>query len=240
MRARLAIAAVGLAALIGVAAADRAQLDSARSARDIIAEKLEPRRDRARGRLLALYRSSSVARSIFDPEHRWRRARARADLIRVLRRDLAELDALETELSWVRDAASDLGGPTPEAPRPAVLRPVVNAPVVSGFGPYEVSRRVRAVRSGVVLETTSNASIRAPVAGRIVYSGEVAGLGQAAVIESDGHWITMGPLALERALGSEVTTGERIGRTAGTRLRLELRRIDSRGGAPIDPRPLGD
>lgn len=228
-----------LAAIGAVAAAERpAQIETAESARRIIAEKIQPRVAQSRARLLALYRSSSVTRSIFDPENRWRRSRARADLIRVLRRDLGELEALENELAWVEDAARELEGPVAADGKPSLLRPVDGAPVLRGFGAFRPVPRVEAVRSGVVLQTTSGAAIRAPVAGRIVYSGEVAGLGLAAVIESEGFWITMGPLAPELPLGARVAEGERVGRTTETSLMLELRRIDSRGGAPIDPRPL--
>jgi septal ring factor EnvC (AmiA/AmiB activator) len=236
------VVVVGVA-VAASAAAERpttvtAQIESATNARDIIAEKIEPRRAQSRARVLALYRSSSAARSIFNPDNRWRRARARADLVRVLRRDLAELEALEGELRWVSRAAGELGKKVAAVPEPELLRPVDGAPVVLGFGAHHPAHRLQSVRSGVFLATTSAASIRAPVAGRIVYSGEVAGLGETAVIESEGHWITMGPLALERPLGAEVDRGEALGRPIGDRLFVELRRIDRRGGVPLDPRPF--
>jgi hypothetical protein len=43
---------------------------------------------------------------------------------------------------------------------------------------------------------------------------------------------------LARPLGAEVSRGDAIGRTGGVPLFVELRRIDRRGGVPIDPRPF--
>ena len=245
MSTRAAVAIAAIAAIAGgVAVAERPvespRVESAESARAIIAKKIEPRRVQSRARLLALYRSSSRVRPLFEPERRWHQARARADLIRVLRRDLGELSALENELVWVSKAAKELAPAIEERKKPRLLRPVANSPVKAGFGPYLSSRRIRSVRTGVVLTTTAASAIRAPVAGRIVYSGEVAGLGEAAVIESGGHWITCGPLNLQRPLGAEVRLGEVIGQTTENELFVELRRADSRGGLPIDPRPFAD
>ena len=239
MRARWLIAAAVVGASAIAVAGREAQIETAESARAIIAGKLEPRRTHSRARLLALYRASSITRSIFEPDSRWSRLRARADLIRVVRRDLAELEALERELAWVRAAARDLEDAPAGHPRPGLTRPVEGAAVISGFGPTRTGR-VTSVRQGVELAVEEAAPVRAPVSGTVVYSGPVANLGETVVIEHDGFWITLGPVALERPQGATVARGEVMGRTRTSRLYLELRRIDSRGGTPLDPQPFAD
>lgn len=237
--AAIAATAAGGAAVFG-AAGRSAEIEIAERARSIIAAKLEPRRAHSRARLLALYRASSITRSIFEPEARWRRLRARADLIRVVRRDLFELGALERELAWVQAAGSELGHQPEASPRPALLNPVAGAPVVSEFGTYEPAPGVTSVRRGIELGVARGAEVLSPAAGVLVYAGPVANLGETAVIESSGHWIVVGPVALARPQGARVGRGEVIARTRSDRLYLELRRVDSRGGVPQDPTPLAD
>lgn len=226
-RAVLGLALLGLggAALASESDARRAQLEVAAGAESVIADKIAPRRERLRARLGALYRASrdELERGLFDRRSRWRRARARADLIRIVRRDLSELRALERELELVRRARQELEAappPEPEVPEP-LLRPVAGAAEVEGPAGF------------AALAVEPGAAVRAPAAGAIVFRGEVAGLGTGVIVESEGRWILLGPLELE-VEGSRVERGEPLGRAAGERLLLEVRRVDSRGGTRVE------
>lgn len=231
-RAALALAlACGVGGAAAAAARRSAELEVAADAERVIADKIAPRRDRVRVRLRALYRASrdDLERGLFDPRRRWRRARARADLIQILRRDTGELRALEAELGKVAAARRRLeAAPAPADPdAPPLLRPVAGAAA-------EIAAPGR-----LSFEVERGAAVRAPAAGAVVYRGDIRGLGTGVIIESEDRWIVLGPLD-PAAVGGRVERGQNLGSAAAGHLLLEARTVDELGGAPIDPVPLAE
>jgi len=163
-------------------------------------------------------------------------------------RDIGELMDRIEDAGVIRDALIALPGPsirpaafgaalpddraTPggEAAPPAYRLPVVGD-VVTGFGELSESG-VRA--RGLTIATAPAATVVAPAAGRVAFSGPFRGYGQIVIIEHGGGWTTLiaqlGRLSAQ--VGDDVRQGDPVG-TAGPgkpRLIVELRRQDR----PID------
>ena len=107
----------------------------------------------------------------------------------------------------------------PRSPRVPPLWMPVTGPLVRGFdaraGPYGPGHR------GIDIAVPVGELVRAPVAGRVVFAGPVAGTNWVSLLVAPGMVVTLGPL-----LDATVTTG-------GVRLRAPVGRVGP--GHPLPP-----
>lgn len=117
-----------------------------------------------------------------------------------MRRSPFALCLLAVLLSCVSPAAADVG---------LILQPPVQGRIVRGFdapaSPYAAGHR------GVDVSGTAGTAVRAAAAGRIHFSGFVAGRGTVSIDHGNGWRTTYQPVSPGLAEGEVVTAGDRIG-----------------------------
>jgi septal ring factor EnvC (AmiA/AmiB activator) len=143
-----------------------------------------------------------------------------------------ELDALQGTRAFqeaLRARLASLPAPAPRPVNPPANdhRPVYTLPVrgrlVTGAG--ELSDAGVHAR-GLTFEAPADAPVIAPAAGRIVYARPFRAWGQVLIVDHGGGWTTtitnLRTLAVRE--GDRVGRGDALGRTAGGRVSVELRR----------------
>jgi murein hydrolase activator len=255
-----ALAALALAALGAMAGASRpgpsleeklaAELAALEKTRGLVAEKLGERDGDLRARVRALYK---LTRGGMAPL--WVDERARAELVqrraaarRLILRDLEERHKLREELAVVETGWERLSAEArllalataPVPSRRSLSRPVPGR-VLERFGPYrarelERGSRVRLLRRGLELRAHAGDVAVAPAAGRVVFAGELRGLGTTVVVDHGAGLVSVvAHLSVAHvATGTWVEKERPLGLPAGDRIYLELRRA----GRPIDPEPF--
>jgi septal ring factor EnvC (AmiA/AmiB activator) len=143
-----------------------------------------------------------------------------------------ELDALQGTRAFQEALRARLASLPPPALRPVNApaddrRPAYALPVqgrlVTGAG--ELSDAGVHAR-GLTFDTVADAPVVAPAPGRIVYARPFRSWGQVVIVDHGGGWTTtitnFGALAVRE--GDRVGRGDALGRTAGGRVSVELRR----------------
>ena len=224
-------------------AAELAALDKTRG---LVADKLEEREGDLRGRVRALYK---LTRGGMAPL--WVDERARAELVqrraaarRLILRDLEEHRKLRDELEAVDDGVTKLTAEArllalataPVPPRRSLARPVPGR-LLERFGPYrDRASRVKLLRRGIELRAHAGDVVVAPAAGKVVYAGELRGLGTTVILDHGAGLVSViGRLsAAHVATGTWVEKERPLGDPDGDRIYVELRRA----GRPVDPEPF--
>jgi septal ring factor EnvC (AmiA/AmiB activator) len=109
--------------------------------------------------------------------------------------------------------------------------------VLERFGPYrDGARGVRLTRRGIELRAHAGDVAVAPAAGRVVFAGELRGLGTTVVIDHGQQLVSVvaGLGRAHVAAGTWVEPERPLGDPARDRIYVELRRA----GRPIDPEPF--
>jgi len=218
---------------------------------DALSSAMVERRAHLRRRLGEMYRLSQggYVRLLLGAESPSDLFARRDAARRILRRDLAELEAVQGELSELHGLrerlregerrAAELAKearetvPTGLARKNALYRPVAGA-IVAGFGPYlDPETGLELSRDGVELAVKPLEPVRAPADGEVRSVGEAPGLGLAIVVDHGDGWATLlGRLASTKArVGQRVRAGERLGEAAGPTVHFQL----SQGGMWLDP-----
>ncbi len=246
MNSTLVVAAALLSLCARNAAAEDGEfareLRSIANADAIIAVKVDERRAELADTLARAYRSLRPRRDGAAVGFGSSRARARGWWRRLIRLRSHELRALEDELAKVRNNRASFERDEQRRfarPRRGSLRAPVKGAVVHRFGPYRHPSGARLRRRGMTFEVGSMATVVAPAAGRIRYSGPIRGLGSGVIVASDdGWWMVVGgvKVAAER-VGAAVEQGQELGPAISRRVYLEVR-VGPNGQAAVDPGPL--
>jgi len=246
-RERLIALAIGLALSAAphwVVAGDPsldAKLESIAAAESLIGEK-------AAERTADLHETMALASRLLRREGvQWMgrqelrvRPWTRGWLRRVLAIKRRELMALEAELEALRENREELLRDEQRGTRePTRLVRPVSGPVTHGYGTYRHrSSGARLFRSGVVLRTSTGASVVAPMAGVIRYVGVIRGLGVGVIVATEDGWlVVLGGVSDAGRVGEHVGAGDALGRATSSELYLEVR-VGDRGTRTIDPGPL--
>jgi septal ring factor EnvC (AmiA/AmiB activator) len=136
-------------------------------------------------------------------------------------------DALRARLAALPAPALRPVNPPTDARRPAYVLPVQGR-LVTGAG--ELSDAGVHAR-GLTFNAAADAPVVAPAPGRIVYARPFRSWGQVVIVDHGGGWTTTitNLTALAVREGDRVGRGDALGRAAGGRLSVELRR----NGTPI-------
>jgi septal ring factor EnvC (AmiA/AmiB activator) len=145
-------------------------------------------------------------------------------------RDLAALagtrafqDRLARRLAALPGPAPRPGDPPPDRPPPARYLLPVEGRLVTGTG--EISDSGVHAR-GLTFAAAAGGQAVAPRAGRVAFAGRVRGYGEVVIIDHGGGWTTtvtdLAGLAVRR--GDQVKARQPLGRTAGGKVDVELRK----------------
>jgi murein DD-endopeptidase MepM/ murein hydrolase activator NlpD len=151
----------------------------------------------------------------------------------------AELAALQTTSTQLSSFLYDLQAGQSRASHFDAQRPVPGV-ITSGYGPrYHPVLGYGRMHSGIDFRAGYGSPIQAAAPGRVVWSGERGGYGNAVVIDHGGQYATLYGHASELyvGVGEEVSTGDTIaaagatGLATGPHLHFEVRIL----GTPVDP-----
>lgn len=164
------------------------------------------------------------------------RIKSNKDAIAKLRREAQALEKLIADLRKALEQAPAPSGQPFERVRGKLPWPVPGR-IVAGFGQ---SRGGGLKWNGVLIATERGTQVRAPYAGRVVYSDWLPGLGLLLIIDHGGGYMTLygHNEQLYKAVGEAVTAGEVIATVgdSGGQARPELYLEVRKGTAAQDPR----
>ena len=198
-----------------------------------------------RGRLAALEQESERELAAVDAARAEReravaevrgRIKSNKDAIAKLKREAQALEKLIADLRKALEQAPAPSGQPFERVRGKLPWPVPGR-IVAGFGQ---SRGGGLKWNGVLIATERGTQVRAPYAGRVVYSDWLPGLGLLLIIDHGGGYMTLygHNEQLYKAVGEAVTAGEVIATVgdSGGQARPELYLEVRKGTAAQDPR----
>lgn len=198
-----------------------------------------------RGRLAALEQESERELAAVDAARQERekalaeargRIKSNKDALAKLRREAQALEKLIADLRKALEQAPAPSGQPFERVRGKLPWPVPGR-IVAGFGQ---SRGGGLKWNGVLIATERGTQVRAPYAGRVVYSDWLPGLGLLLIIDHGGGYMTLygHNEQLYKAVGEAVTAGEVIATVgdSGGQARPELYLEVRKGTAAQDPR----
>ena len=198
-----------------------------------------------RGRLAALEQESERELAAVDAAREERekalaeargRIKSNKDAIAKLRREAQALEKLIADLRKALEQAPAPSGQPFERVRGKLPWPVPGR-IVAGFGQ---SRGGGLKWNGVLIATERGTQVRAPYAGRVVYSDWLPGLGLLLIIDHGGGYMTLygHNEQLYKAVGEAVTAGEVIATVgdSGGQARPELYLEVRKGTVAQDPR----
>lgn len=162
--------------------------------------------------------------------------KSRGDEIARLKRQAAALEKLIADLRKALERAPAPGGQPFERVRGKLPWPVAGR-IVAQFGQ---SRGGGLKWTGVLIATERGTDVRAPYAGRVVYSDWLPGLGLLLIIDHGGGYMTLYGHndQLFKGLGDDVAAGEVVATVgdSGGQLRPELYLEVRKGTVAQDPR----
>jgi len=229
-------------------AAERvARLAAAERTIELVAARDREHRARLSARVRAYYKLErpGFTRLWVEPGSRMEWLARRAAVTRLMRRDLRELAILRAE----RDAAvaaSDraraellTGAPEPPAAR-SLVRPIRRAAIRSGFGTRRHRSSGAALSArGVELAARPGDEVMAVAAGRVLWTGPLAGGTPAVLIDHQSFVsVLVGLAGIRVTPGQSVGAAQVVGAAAGEEVHLEIRLRTGVFGHPIDPAPL--
>lgn len=198
-----------------------------------------------RGRLATLEQESERELAAVDAARQERekalaeargRIKSNKDALAKLRREAQALEKLIADLRKALEQAPAPSGQPFERVRGKLPWPVPGR-IVAGFGQ---SRGGGLKWNGVLIATERGTQVRAPYAGRVVYSDWLPGLGLLLIIDHGGGYMTLygHNEQLYKAVGEAVTAGEVIATVgdSGGQARPELYLEVRKGTAAQDPR----
>jgi septal ring factor EnvC (AmiA/AmiB activator) len=170
-------------------------------------------------------------------------ARRRAAARLLLERDAAERGLLVTELAQLRSAQARTADATtrlPAIPLPTDIAWPAKGKIARHFGTYEHERsKTTLSRRGLDIDVDDEAAAVAPEAGVVRFAGPIRGLERGVILDHGDYLTVVAKLGeLATPVGTHVARGDRLGRSAGHRVYLEVRIKIGPGGLPIDPEPL--
>ncbi|MEA3061645.1 MAG: murein hydrolase activator [Sphingomonadales bacterium] len=210
--------------------AEVARGNALRRQAEVALAALEASRADLRGRRIALARfeareraaSQGLMESALNESDRALAFGERAREIDALEGTRAFQDALRVRLASLPAPAMRPVNPPTDARRPVYVLPV-RGRLVTGAG--ELSDAGVHAR-GLVFNASADTPVVAPAPGRIVYARPFRSWGQVVIVDHGGGWTTtitnFGALAVHE--GDRVGRGDTLGRAAGGRVSVELRR----------------
>lgn len=164
------------------------------------------------------------------------RIRSNKDAIAKLKREAQALEKLIADLRRALEQAPAPAGLPFERVRGKLPWPVPGR-IIAGFG----QQRGGGLKwNGVLIATERGTQVRAPYAGRVVYSDWLPGLGLLLILDHGGGYMTLygHNEQLYKALGEAVTAGEVIATVgdSGGQARPELYLEVRKGTSALDPR----
>jgi septal ring factor EnvC (AmiA/AmiB activator) len=246
----LAAAAVHAAAPAAAPDLTRAQreLDTAQRTRDAVAQRLGQREAELAHRVRVLYKLTRAGHAPL-----WTDAGARTDLTRrraaarrLILRDLEERHLLRDELERAdtqaarleRDVLALAASTPPALPARALLPPVGGRRTGDYGATIDPVTRARIVSRGVSWRTIEGAVVSAPVAGTVVFTGPLRGLGRCVLLDGGGGITVLisgvSTLDPQASVGAALAAGARLGVAGAGQVGLELRR----DGRTADPTPF--
>ena len=252
MRSLVVVAIVLFAATAFAAATDLAraerELDAAQRTRDSVARRLEAREAELAHRVRVLYKLTRAGHAPLWTDERARTdlTRRRAAARRLILRDLEERHLLRDELERAetqaarleRDVVALAAATPPALPARALLPPVGGRRTGDYGASLDPATRVRVVSRGVSWRTIEGAVVSAPLAGTVVFTGPLRGLGRSVLLDGGGGITVLisGVSTLDPQVtpGARLAAGARLGVASAGQVGLELRR----DGRTTDPTPF--
>lgn len=222
----------------------KAQLDTAETARNSVKRLLDERMQTYQSRLRAFYKHTRNTGTLLRTTARVRSTpRILAAVRRATRRDKVEIGLLRSELSRLVLAYRQLEVRLREMRRPLDLPqfpwPVRGNRIAHTYGVQKVAG-VPIRHRGVEIETTAGREIHSPMVGRIRFSGRIAGIGKALIVDYDDILLIVGGLDKLPPTGKQkIGKGQILGHTQTDALYIEVRaKVGPEAYSTIDPSSL--